>query len=111
MDAFSGLCSKGPLVTVDSNSKLYQEVKPSNSGRIIARAAEGVSKETDPFFTSQQKIVLENSGQIDPEKIHDYILRDGYLGLHEVLEMTPQEVIDEVTLQLKEEAAQVTPRD
>lgn len=93
-----GLCSKGPLVTVDSDSKVYQEVKPADAGRIIAKAAETVTKETDPFFTRQQKIVLENSGQVDPEKIHDYILRDGYLALYEVLEMTPQEVIDEVTI-------------
>ncbi len=34
-----------------------------------------------PFFTSQQKIVLENSGLIDPEEIDEYIAADGYRAL------------------------------
>ena len=29
----------------------------------------------------QKKIVLENSGKIDPERIEDYIAHDGYLAL------------------------------
>ena len=34
-----------------------------------------------PFFARQQKIVLENSGVIDPEQIDDYIAADGYSAL------------------------------
>lgn len=93
-----GLCSKGPLVTVDSGNKVFQNVKPEDATAIIDNAKSGAQTETDRFFTRQQKIVLENSGQVDPEKIHDYILRDGYKALHDVLEMTPQEVIDEITI-------------
>ena len=33
-----------------------------------------------PFFQRQKKIVLENSGVIDPERIEDYIAADGYRG-------------------------------
>ena len=33
-----------------------------------------------PFFERQKKIVLENSGRIDPERIEDYIAADGYVG-------------------------------
>lgn len=93
-----GLCSKGPLVTIDTGNKVYQNVKPEDAELIIEKVKAGTETETDKFFTRQQKIVLENSGQVDPEKIHDYILRDGYKALHDVLEMTPQEVIDEVTI-------------
>ena len=51
-----------------------------------------------PFFQRQKKIVLENSGVIDPERIEDYIAANGYSALIKVLtEMTPREVIDEVT--------------
>ncbi len=51
-----------------------------------------------PFFARQQKIVLENSGVIDPEKLEDYVAVDGYQGLLNALtEMTPNEVLAEVT--------------
>ena len=44
-----------------------------------------------PFFKHQVKIVLENSGLIDPQNIDEYIARDGYLALPKVLaEMEPQ---------------------
>jgi bidirectional [NiFe] hydrogenase diaphorase subunit len=50
-----------------------------------------------PFFQRQKKIVLENSGVIDPERIEDYIAHDGYRALvTAITEMTPQEVIDQV---------------
>jgi NADH-quinone oxidoreductase subunit F len=43
-------------------------------------------------------IVLRNKGIIDPEKIEDYIARDGYLALEKVLTyMTPESVIEEIT--------------
>src|SRR6185369_15544637 len=45
----------------------------------------------------QKKIVLENSGNIDPERIEDYVAAHGYSGLIRVLsEMTPLQVIEEV---------------
>ena len=51
-----------------------------------------------PFFARQQKIVLENCGVIDPEKLDDYVAADGYQGLLNALtEMTSNEVINEVT--------------
>ena len=50
-----------------------------------------------PFFAKQKKIVLENSGRIDPERLEDYIAYDGYLALTKVLsEMTPLEVVAEI---------------
>jgi len=42
----------------------------------------------------QQRIVLENCGQIDPERIEEYIARGGYEAARQALTaMTPQEVI------------------
>jgi bidirectional [NiFe] hydrogenase diaphorase subunit len=44
------------------------------------------------------KIVMENSGTIDPERIEDYIAVGGYQALIKALtEMSPSEVIEEVT--------------
>ena len=49
-------------------------------------------------FDKQVRVVLENAGHIDPEKIDDYIARDGYKALLTALtEMTPNGVIHRVT--------------
>lgn len=102
-----GLCGAGPLVSVDHGDQsgviLYQHVQPSDAEDIVA-AIEGPPVERlkldsqMPFFTRQHRIVLENSGRIDPDRLEDYIARDGYQALHTVLhEMHPAEVVAEVT--------------
>jgi NADH:ubiquinone oxidoreductase subunit F (NADH-binding)/(2Fe-2S) ferredoxin len=50
-----------------------------------------------PFFARQRKIVLRNSGTLDPTSLAEYIARGGYRALARALEMSPQQVIDEVT--------------
>jgi hypothetical protein len=37
------------------------------------------------FFTKQLKIVLANSGVVDPERIESYIAAGGYQALHQAL--------------------------
>lgn len=50
-----------------------------------------------PFFALQDLRVLKNRGLIDPEKIDEYIARDGYAGMAKALtEMTPDQIIQEV---------------
>ena len=50
-----------------------------------------------PFFKKQLLIVLRNKGIIDPEKIGDYLARDGYLGIEKALTtMTPEDVAHEI---------------
>jgi bidirectional [NiFe] hydrogenase diaphorase subunit len=102
-----GLCAAGPLVSDERNRRLYQNVRPadenSDTKEIVAslegEAAQRLSLSPDlPFFKEQKKIVLENSGVIDPERIEDYIAHDGYVGLLTALtEMRPTEVIEQVT--------------
>jgi len=51
-----------------------------------------------PFFGQQKFIVLRNKG-LDPEKIEEYIARDGYQGAAKaLLEMTPADIIQEVKI-------------
>jgi len=51
-----------------------------------------------PFFSKQALVVLRNKAIIDPEKIEDYIARDGYAALEKVLTaLTPETVIEEIT--------------
>ncbi len=46
---------------------------------------------------NQIRVVLKNSGYIDPENINDYINRDGYKALEKILfNMTPETVIEEI---------------
>jgi len=82
---------------------MYKHVKPADATELLdsidGAAVSRLLCPTDvPFFQRQKKIVLENSGVIDPERIEDYIARDGYRALIKVLtEMNPQQVISEVT--------------
>lgn len=108
-----GLCATGPLVSVDPGDILYQCVSPDDAPEIMQRLAaietntpyteptpehHLTSASETPFFQQQVKIVLENSGKIDPERIEDYIMQGGYSALVKVLtEMTPAEVMDEVS--------------
>ena len=50
-----------------------------------------------PFGGKQVRIALGNCGLIDPEKIEDYVARDGYRALGRVLgSWSPEEVIREI---------------
>src|ERR1700758_864879 len=96
-----GLCAEGPLVSTGAGA-LYQHVTASDAGTILD-SLEGTTPErlvcrTDvPFFQRQNKIVLENSGLVDPERIEEYVGSSGYGALMRVLtEMTPPEVVQEV---------------
>ena len=62
---------------------------------VLDKAIPGI--EEIPFFSNQEIRVLKNRGIIDPEKIEDYISRDGYMGMTKALkEMSPEEIIQEV---------------
>jgi bidirectional [NiFe] hydrogenase diaphorase subunit len=97
-----GLCSAGPLVAVAPEGVVYKNVKPEDAPEIIKSLGDSpvehlVCDIDQPFFSRQEKIVLENSGVVDPEKIEDYIAHGGYQALAKALtEMMPMEVIDEV---------------
>jgi len=97
-----GLCAEGPLVSTRSGA-LYKRVTAADASEIVDHlAGEPVRRllcpTNVPFFQRQQKIVTENSGVVDPERIEDYIVAKGYFALiHALREMTPAQVIQEVT--------------
>jgi bidirectional [NiFe] hydrogenase diaphorase subunit len=97
-----GPCSAGPLVYLEPDRVMYARVQPSDAPEIIKQLGKtpierlNYSNDT-PFFKSQRKVVLENSGLIDPESLEDYILMDGYSALLNVLTtMEGFEVIEEI---------------
>jgi bidirectional [NiFe] hydrogenase diaphorase subunit len=97
-----GLCASGPLVLVEPTNVLYQHVTADRAKDVI-NSVEGepipeLLCDLREHFDDQVHVVLENSGRIDPEKIEDYIGRDGYLALVTALtDMTPVAIIDEIT--------------
>jgi bidirectional [NiFe] hydrogenase diaphorase subunit len=107
-----GLCSRGPLVRLDPEGTLYDQVTPDQVPQLIEAfqaslepstqnsklRASPYQPQTHPFFTLQHPIVLENSGRIDPKNIKEYIACQGYGALYRALyEMTPAEVLEHIT--------------
>ena len=102
-----GPCSRGPMVTVqtrDAADAVYEHVTPEAARAIVQHHCQqqgDVGKHllpSDiPFFVKQQKVVLANSGLIDPERLEDYVAHGGYAALAYALrEMTPEEVCREI---------------
>ena len=99
-----GLCAAGPLVSVEPTGNLYQRVQPGEDSIAILDSLGGpplerLSLSADlPFFRKQQKIVLENSGVIDPERLEDYVAAGGYEAVLTALtSMSRQDVIEQIT--------------
>lgn len=102
-----GLCSRGPLVAIDnmdgdqSIKTLYQDVTPERAPELVTdggKAAKDLVCPSDlPFFAKQKKIVLKNSGLIDPERIEEYIAAGGYQTLYNIVtDIDPSQVVDEI---------------
>jgi NADH:ubiquinone oxidoreductase subunit F (NADH-binding)/(2Fe-2S) ferredoxin len=111
-----GLCSKGPLLRMCSKTQkdiLFSEIKPEMAATIVEQvvvpvlAGKKIEKPggdleehtldlNDPFFTMQEFVVLENNGKIDPEKLDDYIARDGYKALRKALGMSAEDICKEM---------------
>ncbi len=102
-----GPCSRGPMITVqtsDTDDTVYERVTPDAARAIVhhhCQQAAGIPQHllpSDiPFFAKQQKVVLANSGLIDPERLEDYVAHGGYAALAYALrEMTPEEVCREI---------------
>ena len=102
-----GLCAAGPLVEIrDAASTpqvMYQGVQGEHAEQVVASAGKQsvqalVCDTSIPFFAKQVKIVLENCGLIDPDRIEEYIVAEGYRALQKCLqELAPTKVVEEVT--------------
>ncbi len=107
-----GFCGEGPVLSFYPDAVFYSIPSVEDvpklveehflKGRVYHKLTiPGPYHKTDipsmndvPFFRYQALRVLRNRGLIDPEKIEDYITRDGYLGLAKALtRMIPEEIV------------------
>ena len=112
-----GFCAEGPVLIVQPDEVFYCGLKKADvpalveehllKGRPVkklmytppAAPAPVPTLSQIPFFAKQKLVVLRNRGLIDPERIEDYIARDGYQALAKAVgEMTPEQIIQEIKL-------------
>ncbi|MGB9886509.1 MAG: NADH-quinone oxidoreductase subunit NuoF [Moorellales bacterium] len=108
-----GPCDLGPMIVVYPEGVFYRKLTPADArviaeehllkGRVVESlvyrlpdtGAQVAEREQIPFFRRQVRIALRNLGLIDPERVEEYIARDGYAALGKVLStLKPEEVID-----------------
>ncbi|MBI5194746.1 MAG: NADH-quinone oxidoreductase subunit NuoF [Nitrospirae bacterium] len=109
----NGYCAQGPVMSVYPDDIFYQAVSVDEIPKLVEehflkgrpyeklmfkepekKSAVPLMKDI-PFFKHQVLRVLRNKGLIDPEKIEEYIARDGYQAAAKVLtQMTPEDVIN-----------------
>ncbi|HSK12048.1 MAG TPA: NADH-quinone oxidoreductase subunit NuoF [Phnomibacter sp.] len=110
-----GPCNQGPLIKCHPGNTMYQKVDQHNVTGLLqshiveqapvteqilfadSRPTPFLNADDDPYFKKQLRIALRDCGDLDPEKIEDYLVRDGYKALQKALfDMSPEDVISEV---------------
>jgi len=108
----NGYCAEGPVLAVYPDKVFYQKLTVEEIPKLVeehflkGRPYEKLMfKEPEkktaipmmkdiPFFKHQVLRVLRNKGLIDPEKIEEYIARDGYQAAAKALtQMTQEDII------------------
>ncbi|MDD1750798.1 MAG: NADH-quinone oxidoreductase subunit NuoF [Methanothrix sp.] len=112
MTGCNGYCAEGPVVVVHPDEVFYQKVTVEEVPVLVEehflkgrpyqklmfkepekKTALPMMKDI-PFFKYQVLRVLRNKGLIDPEKMEEYISRDGYQAVAKALtQMTPADII------------------
>ncbi len=111
-----GLCQKGPLLQIEPHGFLYQRVHPEKAEDIISHTFTSGKPVREflyrdiffydkpkallsevPFYKKQQKIVLRNTGNIDPFNIDHYIAVGGYRATEKMFSsLSPEDVLEEM---------------
>lgn len=110
-----GFCEQGPIAIVEPEGIFYTHLTANDVPEIIQSHLidgkpverlffkDNVTNNPIPlykdvaFYGKQRRIILRNCGHINPERIEDYIAKDGYKALNKALKgMTPLQVIEEV---------------
>jgi len=110
-----GNCDVGPTLVVEPGGYFYCKLTPDDARTIVRqhllhgqpvealgyldrRTGKRVAKMDDiDFFRKQKRVVLDNCGRIDYDRLDEYIANGGFEALRKALvEMTPETVVDEM---------------
>ncbi|NLK49049.1 MAG: NADP oxidoreductase, partial [Candidatus Cloacimonetes bacterium] len=102
-----GFFGRGICLTVYPENINYQDLKTEDipelvnehflKGRPVPRLMLDSDSKFSPKFNYDQRVVLRNSGIIDPENIDEYIGVGGYEAWEKALtQMQPMEIVEEV---------------
>ena len=111
-----GFCQMGPLVSVIPDGILYTKVRVEDVAEIVAQTLVGgqvverllykdpATRKTcrglddNPFYARQDRRVLRECGFLDPEDIHEFMMRGGYEAAKKAfLEMSPEAICNRIT--------------
>jgi len=106
-----GFCQMGPLVSVVPDGILYTKVHSEDVADIVQQTLVGgeiVERllykdpatrkscrglEDNPFYSRQNRLVLNECGFLDPEDIHEFMLHGGYQAARKAfVEMSPEQI-------------------
>jgi len=110
-----GFCELEPNIVIYPQGIFYKKLTPDDIPRVIdetilknnivpsllyedPKSGRRFSLQKDiPFYQKQLRLLTENNFKINPTRIEDYVLVDGYQALARVLfDMTAEEVIAEI---------------
>lgn len=109
-----GPCDLGPIMIIEPEDTLYGNLEVTDVPKIVEQhlikgnivedllvediEGHNVEKFADlGFVKGQKRIVMRNSGKIDPSSIEDYLEQDGYKAAEKaVTQMDPEEIIQEI---------------
>jgi NADH-quinone oxidoreductase subunit F len=112
-----GHCYAEPLVIIEKSGFppiLYHDVTPGKARLLVKAFIEeddpvfehilGAMEENDlipsvtefPRFNKEKRVVMANSGVINPEDIYQYIAKGGYSAMVKALTKEPQEIITQI---------------
>jgi formate dehydrogenase iron-sulfur subunit len=89
----NGRLAYGPVAAEDVESLFEADFLRGGDHRLAFGPAEEI-----PYFKKQQRLTFARVGIIDPVSINDYVAHGGYRGLERALQLSPDKIIEEVTL-------------
>jgi NADH-quinone oxidoreductase subunit F len=116
-----GHCYAEPVVIIDNPLSgfppiFYPQVTPGKARMLVKSFLEegdplfehvlGAMEENDLLpavkdfsrFNQEERLVMDKSGLIDPQDIYDYIAEGGYSALVKALQLTPNQIIQEIRI-------------
>ncbi|MBW1828358.1 MAG: NADH-quinone oxidoreductase subunit F [Deltaproteobacteria bacterium] len=114
-----GHCYAEPVVIIDYAESgfpplFYQQVTPGKARMLVKsflvggdplfEHVLGAMEENDmlpqvldfPRFSHEERVVMDKCGHTDPQDIYDYIAEGGYSSFVKALELTPDDIIQEI---------------